>query len=387
MLNFSKLFLGNSFGQIIALALYPYIARFYLPEEFSIFGYIVSLTVILSVFATGQFHTALLNPEDEDEFEDLVGLATSWVMVSSFIIFLFFIFFRPDLWIVGFYLFIYSLFEIEKMCFIRNKQFNESSLTQVVFRLLGNGGKLLPQLINLKSLGLTLSEIISLMIVVSYGIKKKIFHFKFKITTLKKYLHFPLIQSFTVAINLLILDYPILVLGKRFSQIDLGYFVMGQKLIILPAIVISSAVQNSTVHNLLKSPLPQRHFFKICFLLFFIGLFGSVIFNFIGLDVLKLALGSRWTSAGQVFTLLSLLFATKFISSIVQATFVLKMATKIPFVIKVFQLIALFFLITPDHNFYDSLKLYVLIDMLVDIFLAIWAGFIIRPPFVFRSNT
>ena len=87
MLNFSKLFLGNSFGQIIALALYPYIARFYLPEEFSIFGYIVSLTVILSVFATGQFHTALLNPEDEDEFEDLVGLATSWVMVSSFIIF------------------------------------------------------------------------------------------------------------------------------------------------------------------------------------------------------------------------------------------------------------------------------------------------------------
>jgi O-antigen/teichoic acid export membrane protein len=89
-LNFGKLFLGNSLGQVITLALYPYIAHFYMPEDFSKFGFIVSLTTLLAVFATGQFHTALLNTKEETEARSLIGLSTimvTWVSIISAIFF------------------------------------------------------------------------------------------------------------------------------------------------------------------------------------------------------------------------------------------------------------------------------------------------------------
>jgi O-antigen/teichoic acid export membrane protein len=384
-LNFGKLFLGNSLGQVITLALYPYIAHFYMPEDFSKFGFIVSLTTLLSVFATGQFHTALLNTKEETEARSLIGLSTIMVTWVSIISAIFFLLYDLSLILVSVYLFAYSLNEIQKMYFIREKMYTASSISQVSFRLVGNGGKLLPSFIVLKSTGLVVSEITSLCIVVSYGLKKSVFNWKWHSGTFHKYRHFPIFQSITVAMNLVILDFPILFLSTRFDKFALGCFVMGQKLIVLPAIIVSNAIQSSTIHSFLESKTPFRSYVKLVLSLMLLGLVGYFAFSQIGAQILSLVLGNQWSGGAEIFTLLSLLFITKFAYAISQATFVLRNVTKRTFLIRSFHLGILFFLITTHLSFYETLKLYIIIDMIFDMILILLAGYVIRPPFRFGN--
>jgi len=386
IINFAKLFLGNSVGQVIALALYPYIARYYFPEDFSTFGFMTSLTMVLSVFATGQFHTALLNPEDEEEANSLIGLATVSVTIFSLLTIAFFSIYNRSLLIISVYLFVYSLFEIQKMYFIRHKYYNQSAVSQVSFRLIGNGGKLLPIVVPLKSFGLILSEILALCLVVGYGIKRSVFKLRWNKETFIKYKSFPLFHSLTMAMNLLILDFPILFWIGKFNKEDLGYFVMGQKLIILPALVVSNAVQNSSVHSLLSSKAPFRDYLKQALILVCIGLGCSVLFNLFGGAVLVKMLGTKWSQGEQVFSLLALLIITKLIFATTQAIFVLRGITRRTLSLRAVQVGILILCIGPSNNFYESLKKYIIIDMAFDVILIIWAGFIIRSPFVFRQQ-
>lgn len=385
-LNFGKLFFGNSLGQVIALALYPIVARFYTPEDFSKFGFIVSLTVILSIFATGQFHMALLNPEDDEEAKKLVGLSVSFVTIFSVISGIIIYFLKPDMWIVPVFLFFYCLYEIERMVFIRYQSYNSSAFTQILNRGLSNGSKLIPSLVKLGSFGLIISEIIPLLLLVLYGMRKKLLHFSFDLKVLKKYITFPAIYSFTVSMNFLAQDFPILIWAASFPKEEIGYFVMGQKLIVIPALVISNAVQNSTVHQLLKSMQPLRYFLKISGALFLMGASGSLMFSWFGNDILLFLLGGDWTSGASIFNLLSFLFATKFITSLTQSVFVLRKMTYIPFGVRLLQVLILLFLVYPTGDLYNSLKTYILIDILTDLSLGICAGFLIRTPFVFRKN-
>lgn len=385
-LNFGKLFLGNSFGQIIALVLYPVVARFYTPEDFSKFGFILSLTVMLSIFATGQFHMALLNPEEDDEAKELVGLSVSFVTIFSFFSIFVFYFVRSDLWIVPIFLFFYCLYDIERMVFIRYQSYSSVAFTQIFNRSLSNGSKLLPFLIKMGSFGLILSEVIPLMLLVLYGMRKNLLNFSINLKVLKKYISFPAIYSFTVSMNFLAQDFPILIWAAHFPKEEIGYFVMGQKLIVVPALVISNAVQNATVHNFLKSEKPLQYFYKIAFFLLAIGVAGTILYNLIFDDVLLMLLGEKWVEGKEIYRLLSMLIASKFMFALTQYVFVLRKDTHIPFLARMIQVSVLLFFITPGGNLLDSLKLYILIDIVTDVSLTFTAGFLIRAPFKFRKN-
>ena len=381
-----KLFFGNSVGQIIALALYPYIARFYFPADFSSFGFMSSLTMILAVFATGQFHTALLNPDREEEVHSLIGLSTVLVTIFSVVTFIVLFIYDKSLVLVPFYLFVYSLFEIQKMYFIRKKLYSESAYSQIIFRLFGNGAKLLPPAVGLKSNGLILTEIFSLCLVVIYGFKKSVFNFKWDKETFNKYKSFPMFQTFTMAVNLLILDFPILFWVDKFPKEDLGYFVIGQKLIVLPALVVSNAIQNASVHNFLESRNPLSTYLRQTLSVVTLGMICSLIFYFYGGDLLSNILGPKWSNGAHVFGLLSLLVITKLVFATTQATFVLRGVTKRTLFLRSLQVYLLIFLFNPKIGFYESLKFYILLDMTFDAIHMIWAGFIIRPPFLFRQQ-
>jgi O-antigen/teichoic acid export membrane protein len=385
-LNFTKLFFSNASGQFIALLLYPYIAREYSPEDFARFGLFVSTVNILSVFATGQLHAALLNPEDDEEARELVGMTVSLVAIFSAILFTVLFFYDKSLILISVYIFVYSLFDIERMIFLRNQSYNEAALSQGVYRLFGNGSKLFPFFVQINSHGLILSELLALVFVVGYGVFKGFFHFKWNLKLLKKYRSFPIYHTLTMSTYLLLSDFPILLWATKFSGRDIGIFVMAQKLLIVPAQFISGAVQNSTIHQIIASKKPAQEMKKILFILGVLGFVGTIVFYTFGIDFLLFVLGPTWASGENVFLLISLMFATKFIFALVQSSFILRSATKILFISRVVQIGFLGIVSVVEFDFYTSLKFYVFIDILVDISLTLYGVYSVRSPFIFRSN-
>lgn len=376
--NFSTLFFSNVFGQLVALALYPYIARFYLPEDFSRFGFIVSLTIFISIFATGQFHAAVLNPKSEEEADKLVGLSTLLVIVSTILSLLYSILFDLSLLILPFYLFLYSMNEIAKMVYVRRKAFAVSAATQVSFRVLGNSIKLLPLLIAFKSFGLVFSEVFSLLLINLYSLKEKVFNLQFNIDVLKKYWKFPAVQTFTIALGLLISDFPILFWINKFSGEQLGHFVMAQKLLITPALVFSLAIQNSSVHHYLKSKNQLKFYLSLMTGTTILGLIGFLFINLFGDFIINFVFKGSWTEGVDIYKSVSILFLTKLGLMVTQATIVLKNEVKTSFLLRGLQLIILFVFLNSESNFLHALQVYVGLDITVDLLLILRASILIK---------
>jgi O-antigen/teichoic acid export membrane protein len=383
---FFKLFLSNLLGQLVAFLLYPYISRYYSPEDFSKFGYVVSLTMFLSVFATGQFHAAILNARSEEEVSDLLGLSFSFTFLFSFLTLIFLLITNQDLLIVPLYLILYSMFDIQRMFFLLKKKFNSSAFAQIFFRIFGNGSKLFPSAIDLKSYGLILTEIFSLALVVLIGIKNDVFKFRFKFKTIKKYYNFPIYQSVGMALNIVTNDFPILFWINKFPESKIGYFVMGQKLIVTPVLMLSNALQGANIHHLMNSTQPQKSLTKTYFSVFLLGICGIILYLIWGEDLLFWLLGEKWRGGKDTFRILVFLIATKIGFSLPHSIFILRFRTKIPLLIRIFQLSLLFILQYLNFNFEEALKIYIIIDIFIDLIMFYTAYRSIRAPFKFNEN-
>lgn len=369
--NFFTLYSGNILAQLITFGLYPYVARLYNPTDFSNFGFIVSLTTFLTIFSTGQLHSVILNPRSEEEIDSLIGTSTVLVLISVLIVlFITFSFFR-NLWTLPFYLLLFSLFEIQKMVLVKRKAYSTSSLMQVSFRAVGNGTKITTFFASIGSLGLVLSEICALICVVAYGVRDRIFNIQFKRSILQKYWRFPVFQTVTISVVLLIADFPILFWKPYFSPSEIGFFAMGQRLLITPALVMSLAVQNSSAHAYLKSQNKLKFYLS---LIIITSLFGFLAFSgsyLLGDYIFPIFLGGKWIAGTESFKVLSFLFVIKFGSLITQGTYVLNHEIKSSFILRFIHLVFLFFILKLGLSFLSMLKLYVVLDLVIEILLII----------------
>ena len=379
---FFKLLTGNSVAQVASLLFYPYIARLYSPEDFSNYGFIFSTVAVLSVFATGQFHLAFLNPTDESEVNKLIGVSTVCSLIFTAVFAFYVLVFVPHLWVMPIYLLLYSLFDIQRMVFIRKKAFTETLYAQSTYRIFGNLFKLAPPMVAVKSLGMVLSEIVSLVMVLSYGVFKKTFRFSFDLATFKKYRHFPLFQTFSMATSIVINDFPVLLWTTLHDKTFIGYYVLGQRLLIIPCQVLANAIQNSSIHHLLESQHLRREITKLFLGLLGLGLTASLAFLFIGEDLLALFLGKKWSMEGDVFKLMALLFPTKFMIVSSQALLVLKNKTGLVLMTRLLQLGVVSLTLVAGMDFYQSLTLFILTDVIFDIILTT-----VAIKLVFSSNS
>lgn len=373
VLNFTKIFAGSSVAQAITLLLYPYIARLYTPQDFSRFGFIFSLIAIISVFATGQFQAALLIPESDDEVDELVGLSFFFICVSSILVLLFFIFYDRSLLIAPIFLFVYSLFDVQRMLYIRKQAYNETFISQILYRGLGNAGKLLPPFVNLGHIGLAVSELLSLLCVTIYGFTK----FKFKIGFNKKLIHkykiFPLYHTLTMGTYILLNDFPILVWSSIYDKTLLGYYVMGQRLLIVPIQVVGNAIQGSTIHNILGTSHPRKELGRIITGLLFLGMTGSIFFYLVGESLITYILGPKWIGGIFVFKCMSLIFASKLILSVTQTILTVHNSSKAILLTRATQILILLLATILKLEFEVAFLFFIFVDIGADAFLSVLA--------------
>lgn len=385
VINFTKIFAGNSIGQLLALLLYPYIARSYAPEDFSKFGFIFSFVSILAVFGTGQFHAAFFNPETEDEVDKLYGLSIFSILSFSILALIGFLVFRRDLLVIPVYLFLYGVFDIQRVFLIRKKAYSDIFLNQILFRGFGNGGKLLPIMINQKYFGLVLSEILSLVLLLIINLYKFPVKIAWNYELFKKYKSFPFYHTLTMGTYILLNDFPILVWSMTYNKSELGFYVVAQRLMIMPVQVIGAAIQNSIIHHFVKSKNPYTQLFKISSWLFLLGIFTTLFFVLFGNQLMTLVLGANWRGGEEVFVWISFVFGPKLVLSLTQAVLVLRNSSKLVLSVRSIQIIILLVLTSLKLDFMTAFKSFILIDISADILLSIIAFKLIKPPFVFRS--
>ncbi len=65
--NTSKLLSANLFAQVLGLAVYPILTRLYSPDDFGLLNLFLSIGGVMILFATGQYHCAVVLPKTSEE--------------------------------------------------------------------------------------------------------------------------------------------------------------------------------------------------------------------------------------------------------------------------------------------------------------------------------
>ena len=63
--NFTKLLSANVVAQVIGLVVYPILTRIYAPEDFGLLNLFVSLASVICIFATAEYHNAIVLPKEQ----------------------------------------------------------------------------------------------------------------------------------------------------------------------------------------------------------------------------------------------------------------------------------------------------------------------------------
>jgi hypothetical protein len=153
---------------------------------------------------------------------------------------------------------------------------------------------------------------------------------------------------------------------------------MAQKLLITPALVFSTAVQNSSVHHFLKSKNQLNFYLALIAGTSALGLCGFLFIKEFGNPLFGSIFKGKWIQGLDVYHYVALLFLTKLGLMVTQATILLKHEVKTSFAIRSFQLLILFILLKSESDFFYALKTYVYLDLFADFLLILRASFLVK---------
>jgi O-antigen/teichoic acid export membrane protein len=63
--NFAKLLSANVLAQVIGLVVYPILTRIYAPEDFGLLNLFVSISSVIVIFTTAEYHNAIVLPKEQ----------------------------------------------------------------------------------------------------------------------------------------------------------------------------------------------------------------------------------------------------------------------------------------------------------------------------------
>jgi O-antigen/teichoic acid export membrane protein len=88
---------GTLLSQIVQILAYPFITRFFTPEDFGLKAFFLTIVAIAVGFSTGKYEEAISIPKTDEEAVDLIGLSFILSVCSAIFFSIFFYFFRDHL--------------------------------------------------------------------------------------------------------------------------------------------------------------------------------------------------------------------------------------------------------------------------------------------------
>ena len=333
---------GATFAQGLALLAAPLLTRLYTPDDLGVFGTFVSLFSILIAINSLSYELAIPLPETDEVASNLPVLAMIALCVTTVIFSIMVGLWgtqiatliniptvTPYLWLLPVSLFATGVYQIAQYWIIRKKHFMSISRARIYQSFGTVGIQIAVGLFQGGVFGLLAGHSIGY---ISGGVASVIYTWKsYKATaaqinreTLAKvasrYRRFPIFANWSRLINVSGVMLPPLFITAIYGTQVGGWFVLGQRMIVIPLSLIGNAIAQVYLGTAsqLKHENPaalSRLFNKIGLRLAVVGGLPAIVLWAAGPTLFKTVFGAEWHTAGEYMQLLAPALWAQFIIS------------------------------------------------------------------------
>lgn len=340
--------IGTSISQLIPMLFYPIIARLFLPEDFGLLATITSITIVLSVIATGKYETAILIANNKRNAANILFLS---LFLSAIILFISFIFiccvnvlnlfdihnYKLGNWIylspvISFFIIIYQCYN--EWC-VKNKYFVGLSINKITNTLSVTFSKAFLGWIKIPG-GLIIGEVfgrfVSAMCCVFHAIRvdsdvfSEVSLARMKLLA-KRYINCPKYIMPAQLMNTLGGELPVFILALYFGAEDVGYYAMSLLILSVPSSVLSLAIRDvfrkRANDEFVATGDCRRIYLKTLGYISIISIIGFSLLYYIAPGLFAIVLGNDWRIAGEYAKLLVPMIAISFVTEIGTPMFII----------------------------------------------------------------
>ena len=316
---------GTVIAQVVTILFQPVISRLYTPEDMGILANFVAITTILSVIAAGCYESAVVLPENKKEANAVAFAGFSIAFLFGTLSTLLCVFFKtkiidllalnniPIVWfyLIGIYVAIIGIDNVLHRYAIRNAHYKIIAQTQVTQQLGNNAVKTIMGFVSNGPSGLFIGTVFSQVaraVRLLLGERKSLFekceipNAKDIISAIKRYRKFPLVSSWSVLLNSVSVQLPVIMITKLFSSETSGAYAMANRMLNLPMALVGASVANVFLQKSAEVRSDIRSLQKLTNEIYRkLLLFGAVCMStvcFWGDRLFAFVLGSNWETAG-----------------------------------------------------------------------------------------
>jgi O-antigen/teichoic acid export membrane protein len=340
---------GTVLAQLIPLIAYPFLTRLYSPYDFGVFATVSSITVILSVVASGQYQSVILITDTDRNAVNLFWLVVfistfSLLMIetvfllSSDLIASFFGNPSLRLWVLlspptAFLIIVYASINewfLKKKYLVSlsaNRVINSSStsILKVIYGNLKilNGGLILGELLG----RVITASVISVIALRKHPKEYFIPNYKEMKSLAYRFISVPKYILPGQLMNSVGGEIPVLIMATVYDSTKIGFFTMAIYVLILPARLISLAVRDTfrkqAIDIFQKTGECYTFYKKILSVTAGISFTGFSVFFIIAPRMFSYVLGDEWVTAGEYARILVPIVAISFVSEIGSPMFII----------------------------------------------------------------
>ncbi|EOQ11105.1 oligosaccharide flippase family protein [Bacillus cereus] len=345
-----KLFLlmsGTVLGQLIIFVSSPLLTRFYSPADFGVLSIYTSVLSFLLVLGSLRYEMAILIARNDSEAIQLVVLSTLILFVSSMSLLIGIlviaalhvhhvqlVYISKYMYLLPSGLFFMGLYNVALNWSIRNSHFHlitKTKLSQSIWLTLST---LLMGLLNFKSWGLILGDLIgkgsgsvAMFRKFTHHISWRVIVQNIKISrlleTMKTYKQYPLLMTWSSLFNVAGIYLSPMLFTLFFDSTVGGHFSFGHRVVGAPLLLIGQSISQVYVSTFPKQKYPLQLFKKTIMLVSLIGIVISIILFLFGEHIFHLAFGEGWRKSGEYVSILAFMYLFYMIAFPVSQTLIM----------------------------------------------------------------
>jgi len=362
---------------VVAIAL-PIITKLFSASILGKYQLLISIITIFGVISCFKYEMAIVLPEKDNIASNVLILCL--LALSSFCLILLLIFYLTNgvllkalnaenlidtFWLIPIGVFFFGLFEIIKYSLLRKKLFNLFSKAKVYQVLSTQLLMIIFGLMNPSFISLFLAFISGHFISTAVFLKKSLMKIKPTkniqiFTVAKKFKKFPFFNTPMVFANTLSNELPVFFLATYFSSETLGYFLLANRLIVIPMNLIGTSINKvyfqkaSETFNTNKKNLFALYV-NTTKKLILLGMPPLFVFYFSSDFIVDLIFGDKWVVTGQMMKIIAITAFFKFITSPIGTSFTIINKQDIAFYLTFLSFVLRFFIMLNFHYSISSL--------------------------------
>ena len=321
---------GTLIGQVLVVLSSPLMTRLYSPEEFGIFGLLLSIVASFSLISALRYELAIILPKNDLLAITLLFVSLIFVFAISLLLFIFILVFENQIvqlpngneliafsWLIPLCIFLVGSI---KVFVFWNLRINKPSriayarITQdsVMVGYQITAGYLLNNNYISLSIGYTLGLFLGLIVIVKHSIKKNISLFKqIRLRDIKyvilRYRRFPLFTVWADLANVLSKQLPMILIASFFSPVIAGFYLMANRVANSPVGLISEGTGKSFMS--IASKIRDKNelsdlSIRVLDLLIKMSVIPFIFIAAFGPELFEILFGEEWTGGGRYFQVL-----------------------------------------------------------------------------------